>query len=165
MIYSFIDLFIYSFIDLFIYLFIYLFLSLLFLSTTIDQGNAYEMTKFDTDDVKKYPIFSIDLYNCQIPIKHEELSKHLESAVLSAFPSKKSKEVEKGRETGTETESVNKVKTELSVTNEVENIDFIPDLQAMHLLKSTDKLSCIVLAAWTGKRCTYVTFVINEYII
>ena len=79
------------------------FLLIIFLSIVKGQGKAYEMTKFDTDDVEKYPIFSIDLYNCQIPRNHDELSKYLESAVLGAFPSKKSKEVEKVR--GTETES------------------------------------------------------------
>ena len=117
------------------------------------QGKAYEMTKFDTDDVEKYPIFSIDLYNCQIPRNHDELSKYLESAVLGAFPSKKSKEVEKVRGSETESGDESKGQMDLTVTNEndkIENIDFIPDLQAMHLLKSTDKLSCIVLAAWTG---------------
>ena len=34
---------------------------------------------------------------------------------------------------------------------EVNRVNDIPDLRAMHMLQSTDKLSCIILAAWTGE--------------
>ena len=122
------------------------------------QGKAYEITKFDTNDVEKYPIFSIDLYNCQIPTRHDELSKNLENAVLGAFPSKRKSEKKVVKEINERDEGEDKDESEresnLAKKDEVECSDSesIPDLQAMHLLKSTDKLSCIVLAAWTGTK-------------
>ena len=126
------------------------------------------LTKFDTDDVEKYPLFSIDIYNSQLVSNHAELSSYLENAVISAFPSGNNgankevvKEVVKKDEENIDNNSIIEKNNEIELQVEVEvkdRTENIPDLRAMHLLKSTDKLSCIVLAAWTGTvRYTFVS--------
>ena len=53
------------------------------------------MTRFDTEETETYPLFSIDLFNCQQMSRQAELVTHLEKAVLSSFPSTGSTKIKK----------------------------------------------------------------------
>lgn len=87
--------------------------------------------------------------------------KSLEKAVLATFPSNsksikkdsKSTEINKNIDGRENRESSQEERgEELSVRQETRTegrTEDIPELQAMHLLQSTDKLCCILLGAWT----------------
>ena len=154
------------------------------------------MTRFDTEETETYPLFSIDLFNCQQMSRQAELVTHLEKAVLSSFPSTGSTKIKKensediqhekrnenesiesndiggndktdndnnsSRDRGIEVDKDSKEgvvregerggegEVELDVKRKVtDRLTNIPELQAMHLLRSTDKLCCIILAAWS----------------
>ena len=155
------------------------------------------MTRFDTEETETYPLFSIDLFNCQQMSRQAELVTHLEKAVLSSFPSTSSTKNKKensednqhekrnenrsvesndvggnekiennndknsSRDKGIEVDKDSKEgvvregrggegEVELDVKRKVtDRLTNIPELQAMHLLRSTDKLCCIILAAWS----------------
>jgi hypothetical protein len=158
-------------------------------------GMTGGLTRFDTEETEKYPLFSIDLYNCQELKTQKELTGFLEKAVLSSFPSssnsrkteieneksmkKKGNEDkenknesdsnssnngndgEEGREHGREEGSEElAVRTVPETTSRVENI---PELNAMHLLRSTDNLCCIILAAWSDPQSYEKLFEIPKY--
>jgi hypothetical protein len=158
------------------------------------------LTRFDTEETEKYPLFSIDLYNCQELKTQKELVGHLEQAVLSSFPSSsfsrkteieneksmKKKSIEErgninenesdmvhngndgnegrgggsdgGREGGSEEVALRRVPETTTA-----RIDNIPDLNAMHLLKSTDNLCCIILAAWSNPQSYEQLYEIPKY--
>ena len=119
------------------------------------------LTRFDTEETHQYPLFSIDLFNCQQSERHGELVKSLEKAVLATFPSNsksnkkdfKNIETKKNIDIGDSRESREEERgEELTVRQEARTegrTEDIPELQAMHLLQSTDKLCCILLGAWT----------------
>ena len=147
-------------------------------------GKTGGLTRFDTEETETYPLFSIDLFNCQQMSKQAELVTFLEKAVLSSFPSTTSTKKKKN-ENGNESENdesgsggdkdersklddntshrdietdngnndedgENRGEGELDVKRKItDRVTNIPELQAMHLLKSTDKLCCIILAAWS----------------
>ena len=158
----------------------------------IAPGTTGGLTRFDTEETETYPLFSIDLFNCQQMSRQAELVTFLEKAVLSSFPStastknKKENSEENQHDKGNENEitennvvgSNDKIdnnksnssrdreievdkdikegvregegEVELDVKRKVtDRLTNIPELQAMHLLRSTDKLCCIILAAWS----------------
>mmetsp|Transcript_8931 Transcript_8931/g.8822 ORF Transcript_8931/g.8822 Transcript_8931/m.8822 type:complete len:368 (-) Transcript_8931:356-1459(-) len=103
-----------------------------------EKGSPSLLT-FDLANTEKYPLFSIDVYNCFEPQRHEELAKNLEKALNSLFP-------------GMDTDiSGNPDQSNPDIRVSQINPDMqIPDLKAMHLLRSTDKQSCVVLGSWSN---------------